>query len=123
MFRSPSRLESLRPSGATSSGACAYSGGLAAERFHQPDLPRRGVKQVARAHNARDAHIEIVHAHGELVGKHAVRAPDEKIVAPVPQFGCLQTVVRVNEGNVRVRYRKLFRRAATHAQALLHLLL
>ena len=97
--------------------------GLAAERFHQPDLPRRGVKQVARAHNARDAHIEIVHAHGELVGKYAVRAPDEKIVAPVPQFGCLQTVVRVNEGNVRVRDRKLFRRAATHAQALLHLLL
>ena len=95
--------------------------GLAVERFHQPDLPRRGVKQVARAHNARDAHIEIVHAHGELVGEHAVRAPDEKIVAPVPQFGCLQTVVRVNEGNVRIRDRKLFRRAATHAQALLHL--
>ena len=50
-----------------------------------------------------------------------IGAPDEKIVAPVPQFGCLQTVVRVNEGNVRVRYRKLFRRAATHAQALLHI--
>ena len=97
--------------------------GLAAERFHQPDLPRRGVKQVARAHNARDAHIEIVHAHGELVGKYAVRAPDEKIIAPAPQLRFLRAVVPVDEGNVRIGHFQLFCRVPPHAQALLHLLL
>ena len=108
MFRSPSRLESLRPSGATSSGACAYSGARPPSVSDQPDLPRRGVEQIARAHDARDAHLQIVHAHGKLVGEHAIRAPDEKIIAPAPQLHFLRAVVPVDEGNVRIGHFQLF---------------
>ena len=94
----------------------------AAERFDQPDLPRRGVEQIACAHDARDAHLQIVHTHGELVGEHAVRAPDEKIIAPAPQLRFLRAVVPVDEGNVRIGHFQLFCRVPAHAQARLHFL-
>ena len=76
------RLESLVPSGATSSGRCANCGGLGAEALEDEQVLEGVGEVVLAADDVADAEIGIVDAGGEVVGGHAVLTEAARSLRP-----------------------------------------
>jgi hypothetical protein len=62
------------------------------------DLACAGPEEVSSPYDLGDAHESIVHDDGELIGKDAIAAPDEKITAVTGKHFMLLAVYKVLEG-------------------------
>ena len=59
------------------------------QRAIEEQLPKSGVEQIRAAHHLGDLHDGIVDDHGQLVGRHVVFPPDDKIAKLNPGDGPL----------------------------------
>jgi len=57
---------------------------LQPQRSEQKNLPRRRLQQIGPTHDFRDAHGGIVDNDGQLVGRHIVAPPNDKIAEVTP---------------------------------------
>ena len=73
------RLDSLAPSGATSSGRWANCGGAVAEALEDEQVLEGVGEVILAADDVADAEIGVVGAGGEVVGRHAVRAQQGEV--------------------------------------------
>ena len=81
-----------------------------AQRAQDVDLARRVVDVIVAADHVRDAHVEVVDDHAEVVGRRAVRARDHEIVelgvryldAPldrvIPGDGAVERILETDDG-------------------------
>ena len=65
----------------------------------KPELARCAGQEVAAAHDLIDAHQRVVHNDGQLVGKHTVGPPQEKIPAVAGEVFFIVPHVAVLKGN------------------------
>ena len=78
--------------------------GLQAQQTVQIELPCRGRQQVRPAHHFGDAHAGVVHHHGQLIGKHAVRPAQVEVPAVVQQVLGVFPHAAVHKGDVLIRH-------------------
>ena len=67
--------------------------------FANVDLQSVGAKQITAAHNVGDAHVEVVHGDGQLVGVDAVRAAHDDVADVVGEVVLLGAEYFVVEGD------------------------
>ena len=76
----PSRFASRWPAVLSASGTCAYVGGVVPEERREVGLSRRRGEQVVAAHDLVDALLGVVDDDRQVVGRHAVVAPQHDVV-------------------------------------------
>ena len=75
-----------------------------AQQMVKVQLPGGGIQQVSPPHHLRDAHGGVVHHHSQLIGKHPVRPPQQKITAVRRQIFLIPAHVAVRKAPSLVRH-------------------
>src|SRR5215469_1134054 len=63
----------------------------------EQDLPRRRLEQIRSADNLRDSHGGVVDNHGQLIGRHIIPAPDNKIPEVLPSNDPLRPKMQIGK--------------------------
>jgi hypothetical protein len=70
------------------------------ERAAEKYLPCSRLEQICSTHNFRDTHGSIVHNDGELVSRHVIAPPHDKVAEVTPGNQALRPKVQIAEANL-----------------------
>jgi hypothetical protein len=70
------------------------------QRPKQKNLPRRGLQQIRPAHNFGDPHSSIVHHHSQLISRHIIAPPNNKIPKVAPRHKSLRPKMQIRKTNL-----------------------
>ena len=90
--------------------------GRITKQFIEIELPGRGIQQIASAHHLGNPHFPIIGHHCQLISKHPVRAPDDKIPAVPEKVFPEFPLTAIGKGDFPVGHHQAVSRAAALGQ-------